>query len=192
MRMTLFARTALFAGVALLSLPVVAEKALPDTATMGPKPTLLEPDSSLIPIVNIAPEKGWSPDATPVAAAGLSVSAYATGLVHPRTLHVLPNGDVLVAETNAPAKHDEQKSIKGWVMKKTQKAAGAGVVSLIALHFYGTLMPTASPKQKQFSLKSYIHHLGWRLSAMTFISPIPMQLSASLIKLVIPKFHRPA
>ena len=128
---TIFIRNSLFSvmlGIACSSF--AADKTLPDSERFGPNPTLPEPSSSVLPTVNIAPEKGWSAGATPVAAAGLSVSAYATGLSHPRMLHVLPNGDVLVAETNAPAQHDEQdKSVKGWVMKKTMKAAGAGVPS---------------------------------------------------------------
>jgi glucose/arabinose dehydrogenase len=66
---------------------------------------------------------------TPVAAAGLAVNAYATGLEHPRWLHVLPNGDVLVAESNAPPKPDDGKGIKGWFMKKVMKRAGAGTPS---------------------------------------------------------------
>ena len=62
-----------------------------------------------------------------MAAAGLSVNAYATGLDHPRWLYVLPNGDVLIAETNAPPK--DSKGIKDWIMKLLKKRAGAGVQS---------------------------------------------------------------
>ena len=47
----------------------------------------------------------------------LAVSAFASGLDHPRWLYVLPNGDVLVAETNAPPRPDDGKGIKGWFMK---------------------------------------------------------------------------
>src|SRR5512139_4215531 len=70
---------------------------LPDGAPFGPAPTLPGPQPSAIPTVQIAPAKGWPAGATPVAAAGLAVNAYATGLDHPRWLYVLPNGDVLVA-----------------------------------------------------------------------------------------------
>jgi glucose/arabinose dehydrogenase len=59
----------------------------------------------------------------------LNVNAFATGLDHPRWLYVLPNGDVLVAETNAPERPDDSKGIKGWFMKRAQKKAGAGVPS---------------------------------------------------------------
>ncbi|HWH48593.1 MAG TPA: sorbosone dehydrogenase family protein [Burkholderiales bacterium] len=102
---------------------------LPETAGIGPNPTLPPPRSTLIPTVHIAPAKGWPAGATPIAAEGLAVSAYAKGLDHPRWLYVLPNGDVLVAETNAPPRPDNRKGIKGWVMGKVMKRAGAGVPS---------------------------------------------------------------
>ncbi|MCA1714701.1 MAG: sorbosone dehydrogenase family protein, partial [Gammaproteobacteria bacterium] len=66
---------------------------------MGPDPALPEPNKTLIPTVNIAPAKGWSAGVTPTAARGFAVNAFASGLDHPRWLYVLPNGDVLVAET---------------------------------------------------------------------------------------------
>ena len=102
---------------------------LPIKAGMGPSPTLPPPHHTLIPTINIAPAKGWPAGATPVAAEGLTVSAYASGLDHPRWVYVLPNGDVLVAETNAPPKPEDGNSIKGWVMKKVMKRAGAGTPS---------------------------------------------------------------
>jgi glucose/arabinose dehydrogenase len=95
----------------------------------GPSPKLPEPNKTLMPTVNIAPAIGWPDGAKPVAAAGTQVAAFAEGLDHPRWLYVLPNGDVLVAETNAPPKPDDGKGIKGWVMKKVMGRAGAGVPS---------------------------------------------------------------
>jgi glucose/arabinose dehydrogenase len=102
---------------------------LPETAGAGPQPTLPPPARMLIPTVKIAPAKGWPAGATPIAAAGMAVKAYATGLDHPRWLYVLPNGDVLVAETNAPPRPEDGKGIKGWIMKRVMKRAGAGVPS---------------------------------------------------------------
>ena len=102
---------------------------LPVSAGTGPQPDLPPPHSSLIPTVNIAPAVGWPQGATPQAAPGTQVTAFATGLDHPRWLLVLPNGDVLVAETNAPPKPDDGKGIKGWVMGLIMKRAGAGVPS---------------------------------------------------------------
>jgi glucose/arabinose dehydrogenase len=93
----------------------------------GPDPVLPEPQHKLIPTVKIAPAVGWKAGATPIAAAGLKVKALAVGLDHPRWLYVLPNGDVLVAETNAPPKPDDGKGIKAWIMKKEMAGAGAGV-----------------------------------------------------------------
>jgi glucose/arabinose dehydrogenase len=95
----------------------------------GPSPKLPEPNKTLIPTVNIAPAIGWAEGATPTAAQGLKVSAFAEGLDHPRWLYVLPNGDVLVAETNAPPKPDDSKGIRGWVMEKVMGRAGAAVPS---------------------------------------------------------------
>ncbi|CAI8759373.1 L-sorbosone dehydrogenase [Pseudomonas sp. IT-232MI5] len=95
----------------------------------GPSPKLPEPNKTLIPTVNIAPAIGWPDGGKPTAAAGTQVAAFAEGLDHPRWLYVLPNGDVLVAETNAPPKPDDSSGIRGWVMKKVMGKAGAGVPS---------------------------------------------------------------
>ncbi len=102
---------------------------LPDTATVGPNPTLPEPASTLIPTVKIAPAKGWPEGVTPKAAEGYRVTRFASGLEHPRWVYVLPDGDVLVAETNAPERPEEGKGIKGRAMTYFQKKAGAGVPS---------------------------------------------------------------
>jgi glucose/arabinose dehydrogenase len=101
---------------------------LPDTSGTGPRPVLPEPDHSLIPTVNVVTAKGWAAGQTPVAE-GRRVAAFAQGLDHPRWLYVLPNGDVLVAETNAPVRPDDNKGIKGWFFKKEQKKAGGAVPS---------------------------------------------------------------
>lgn len=95
----------------------------------GPSPKLPEPNKTLIPTVNIAEAIGWPDGAKPTPAQGLQVGAFAEGLDHPRWLYVLPNGDVLVAETNAPPKPDDSKGIRGWVMEKVMGRAGAGVPS---------------------------------------------------------------
>src|SRR6188768_3686894 len=95
--------------------------------SVGPKPDLPAPEKQLIPVVQVAEAKGWPAGTKPIPATETAVNAFATGLVHPRWLYVLPNGDVLVAETNAPERPDEGKGIKGKVMKKMQGKAGAGV-----------------------------------------------------------------
>ena len=98
---------------------------LPVSAGTGPDPQLPSPRQSLIPTVDIAPVKGWPEKATPQAANGLKVERFANGLQHPRSLYVLPNGDVLVAETDAPPKPEDGKGIRGWFYKMAQKRAGA-------------------------------------------------------------------
>jgi glucose/arabinose dehydrogenase len=90
---------------------------LPLEAGMGVSPMLPKPEKSLIPLVNVVDAKGWREGEKPDPAPGLQVSAFATGLDHPRWLYVLPNGDVLVAETNAPKRPDDGKGIKGWFFK---------------------------------------------------------------------------
>jgi len=95
----------------------------------GPAPTLAQPTHSLLPTVDIAPAVGWTAGKTPVAAPGFAVSAFARGLEHPRTVYVLPNGDVLVAETNGPPRPQDSKGFKGFMANKVMKKAGAGVSS---------------------------------------------------------------
>jgi glucose/arabinose dehydrogenase len=93
----------------------------------GPNPKLPPPNPTLIPTVNIAQVSSWKAGETPVAAQGLAVKEFAGGLDHPRTLLVLPNGDVLVAETNAPPKPDDGKGVRGFVMGVVMKQVGAEV-----------------------------------------------------------------
>lgn len=103
----------------------LADEALPPEKGFGPQPVLPEPESSFIPTIRVAPVVGWAEGEQPVAAAGLMVNAYASDLDHPRWLYVLPNGDVLVAETNAPVRPEDRKGIKGWFMGLFMKRAGA-------------------------------------------------------------------
>jgi len=102
---------------------------LPLAAGVGPRPQLPPPHKTLVPTINVAAATGWPAGDKPAAAPGLVVTAYATGLDHPRWLTVLPNGDVLVAETNAPPKPEDGKGVKGWLMKQFMKRAGAGTPS---------------------------------------------------------------
>ncbi|AXK72788.1 sorbosone dehydrogenase family protein [Lysobacter sp. TY2-98] len=95
----------------------------------GPSPALPAPHHALIPHVDIAPAVHWPAGAMPTPAPGLAVTPLATGLDHPRWLYVLPNGDVLVAESNGPAGKSGIRGIKGWVMKHVMAKAGAGVPS---------------------------------------------------------------
>ena len=102
---------------------------LPLEAGTGADPVLPKPVSGLIPTMDIAPAVGWLAGEMPTPAAGMSVTAFSTNLDHPRWLLVLPNGDVLVAESNAPVRPDDGKGIKAMVAKAVMKRAGAGVPS---------------------------------------------------------------
>lgn len=96
---------------------------------MGPAPKLPPPSTSLLPIIEIAPAIGWPEGGTPAAADGLAVAAFARDLDHPRWLYVLSNGDVLVAETNAPEREGGYGAIQGFVMERVMKRAGAATPS---------------------------------------------------------------
>lgn len=99
-------------------------------AVSGPNPPLTEPDKALLPTVKVSPATPWRAGEAPTAAPGLQVQAFATGLEHPRWLYVLPNGDVLVAETNRPPTKDEPANpIRAVFMKQAFEKAGAAMPS---------------------------------------------------------------
>ncbi|GAA4798550.1 sorbosone dehydrogenase family protein [Lysobacter hankyongensis] len=95
----------------------------------GATPKIVAPEQRLIPTIDIAPAVGWSASSLPVAADGWKVTAFARDLSHPRWLHVLPNGDVLVAESNAPPGKSGIRGLRGAIMGSVMKRAGAGVSS---------------------------------------------------------------
>ena len=99
------------------------------TDGQGANPTLPAPNQTFMPTVNIARVVGWQGEAKPTAAQGLRTNAFATGLTHPRWLHVLPNGDVLVAESNTPPSGDKSVGVTDWVADRIKGMAGAGVKS---------------------------------------------------------------
>lgn len=106
--------------------PAAAAQAYP--VGTGPDPVLVAPETSTLPVVEIAPAVGWPDDVMPTAADGFAVTAFARGLDHPRQLLVLPNGDVLVAEANKPEVEDTPGP-KRMAMNAVMKRAGAGVPS---------------------------------------------------------------
>jgi glucose/arabinose dehydrogenase len=113
-----------------LLLIACGEKAdLPLTAGQGPNPTLPAPKKTLLPTVNFAKVVGWAAGEKPVAAQGLVVAPFAQGLDHPRWLYTLPNGDVLVAETNGPPRPEDEAGIMGKIAKFVMSRAGAAVPS---------------------------------------------------------------
>jgi glucose/arabinose dehydrogenase len=119
--------------VVVIVIGVVVYLAWPDTAKLsvaqvaGARPDITAPRVQTLPTVGVADVVGWQGNRKPVAAQGLQVAAFASGLDHPRWLYRLPNGDVLVAETNSPKR--EGGGIQGWVMGLLMSKAGAGVPS---------------------------------------------------------------
>ena len=125
---SLFAVAGLAAIVSVLILRSCASTpAAPIETGFGADPTLPAPTKKLIPTVNVAEASSWEPGQAPTPAPGLSVTKFAEGLDHPRWLYQLPNGDVLVAESNSPPR--DWKGIKGFAAKKMMDKAGAGVPS---------------------------------------------------------------
>lgn len=120
----------------LLLVPIAcAQTTSPDAVVeIGPKPVLPAANKQAIPTVNVAPAVGWPSGTAPTPASGLRVQSFASGLDHPRWLYVLPNGDVLVAETNAPPKPGEKGGIRAWFMKRTMKKVGSAVPSANRIH----------------------------------------------------------
>lgn len=119
------ARPACTAGLALLAVACAGEANDPVSVAYGPDPARVEPATPVAPTINVADVERWKDGQTPTAMAGLRVQAFATGFDHPRWLHVLPNGDVLVAETNGPERPEEYQGLRGRVMKNVQNMAGA-------------------------------------------------------------------
>lgn len=125
-----FLVTALTTALSLTLLACGSTAELPVSAGIGPDPALPAPDPPLIPTVNVAEAVGWPEGKTPIGTSGTTVTAFAEDLDHPRWLYVLPNGDVLVAETNAPPSPDTGGfSIRQWLMQRMMKKAGAAVPS---------------------------------------------------------------
>ena len=120
----------LLGGAAFVRFVLYPESAALDAAAgLGANPTLPAPNATMMPTVNIARAAGWKEGAKPNAAAGLAVNAFASGLTHPRWIAVLPNGDVLVAESNKPKTDDPSTGLTDWVADKVKTLAGAGVPS---------------------------------------------------------------
>src|ERR1044072_7898320 len=86
---------------------------VPESALEGREPRVTEPRPAILPRIKIAKPVGWRTGAAPVAASGLKVTRFAEGLDHPRSLYRLPNGDVLVAETNSPPPVVD--GVEGWI-----------------------------------------------------------------------------
>jgi len=141
---------------------------LPPGADSGPNPTLPEPNKTLIPTVKVAPAKGWPEGVTPKAAEGTRVAAFATGLQHPRWVYVLPNGDVLVAETAAPERPEEGKGLKAKVMASYMKKAGSAVKSANRITLLRDADGDGVPELKQIFLENLNSPFGMVLVGNDF------------------------
>src|SRR5690349_15533017 len=97
----------------------------PVSKAQGPNPQLDQPQTTTIPTVNVAKGEGWPPGKMPTAADGLRVNQFAGDLQHPRSFLVLPNGDVLVAETDSPGTDKSGGNLRGTIQKLLMKKAGA-------------------------------------------------------------------
>jgi glucose/arabinose dehydrogenase len=124
-----FSTLAISLAIALFSTACGTPARVPIAAATGVNPVIPAPKQSIVPVINVVTAKGWRNVATPVAAPGLAVRPFARDLDHPRWLYVLPNGDVLVSETNAPKRPDDGKGIKGFFFRLYQRKGGGAVPS---------------------------------------------------------------
>ena len=138
-------------SIAAMALPLAACNDPRDTATAeqsyGASPTLPAPQQSWIPTVNIATATGWPAGAKPKAAGGMAVNAFASGLDHPRTVYVLPNGDVLVAESNAPPKPNGARASRDSSISRCRNGPAPACRAPTASRCCATPTATALPRR---------------------------------------------
>jgi glucose/arabinose dehydrogenase len=160
----------IFAVIAALGVAFCAEADTPPqqqpTTGYGPNPQLPAPKEGLIPTLNIAPAKGWQNGAMPAAGRGFRVNAYASGLDHPRWLYVLPNGDVLVAETNRPPR--ETSGLRSWVQKQFMERAGATTPSANRISLLRDANSDGIAEVKTIFLKNLVSPFGMALVGNEF------------------------
>lgn len=124
----------------LLSVPVVLGLSLAlagcdEKATLtldqqtGPDPVLPKARNYLIPPLQVPDGVGWKSGAVPEVAPGLKIEKIADGLMHPRTVYTLPNGDILVAESNSPGEEPlttPKQVFAGYIKNLSGKGAKGG------------------------------------------------------------------
>ena len=99
------------------------------SSQIGPNPVLPEPNAYLIPQMHIAKAVGWADGETPTVPEGYKIEALAKSLEHPRQPYVLPNGDILVVESNGPGVEPVERPkdlVMGWVQKLAGASSKAG------------------------------------------------------------------
>ncbi|WP_045683520.1 PQQ-dependent sugar dehydrogenase [Martelella endophytica] len=118
----------LAASSALITLAACGDGGQIDPAEqIGADPTLPEPEHALLPSMKVAEVVGWEDGQTPQVPDDLTISAYATDLANPRTVHTLPNGDVLVIQARGPSGEPVTRPkdfIRGWIMSIAHGGGG--------------------------------------------------------------------
>ena len=152
-------RTAALAVLCCSTLAIAAYAADPfDPQTqIGPNPVLPEPHQYLFPPMHLAEVIGWKEGETPTVPAGFKIEALATGLQHPRSLYVLPNGDVLVVESKAPpaaAVKRPKDIVMGWVESWVTSGGDTGASNRI------TLLRDADGDGKPETRSVFLDHLN--------------------------------
>ena len=147
---------------------------LPLSATVGSDPVIPPPEKTMIPTLHIATAKGWPDGGRPAPAVGTEVAAFATGLEHPRWLYTLPNGDVLVAETNAPPAARGRQGRQGLDHEADDEAGGRRRAERQPHHACcATRTATAWPSTARCSSRGSTRPSAWRWSATSSTSPTP-------------------
>lgn len=165
---------------------------LQEEATYGPNPALPEPRPTPM-TVDIAPARGWAEGEKPVPAAGLTVASYAEDLDHPRWMYVLPNGDVLVAETNAPERPAANTGIKGFFKKLVQQRAGAAPPSANRITLLRDANGDGTVELRNVLLSNLNSPFGMALVGNDLsTSPTPMQSCGFRIEAAPPASASPA
>ncbi len=158
---SVFATAAITSVFAIWAIAVAADDA--KRPGFGPKPDLPAPQSNVLPTIKVAPAVGWAAGGKPSTPPDLTASAYATGLDHPRWLYVLPNGDVLVAETNGPKRPDDGKGLKAWFQGVFQKYAGAKTESANRITLLGGMNADGSAALRSAFLEGLHSPFGMAL-----------------------------
>lgn len=133
-----------------------------DDNRYGASPELPKPASGLIPTVKIAKVVGWPAGETPTAAPGFEVSAFATGLRHPRWIYVLPNGDVLVAETDSPPA-PPTPGVRGFFERLLMRQAGAKTPSANRITLLRDADGDGAPETRTVFLQNLFSPFGMAL-----------------------------
>jgi glucose/arabinose dehydrogenase/uncharacterized membrane protein len=146
----------LFAG-GLASIPAFAgndKTALDPSAQIGANPELPGPHQYLLPPMRVAPVAQWKAGETPTVPKGLKIQALGTGFEHPRSLYVLPNGDVLVVESASPPAPIHRP--KDLIMGLVQAFAGAHAKAANRITLLRDINPDGTAKLRTV----FIDHLA--------------------------------